>query len=482
MANMKKPAKAPDNERRYITECATAGIPKTQLERFLSAGYYPQPKQMQFHAAARRADQEGAPNMIGFGGARGGAKTHCVFAQIALDDCQRVPNLKVLFLRKVGKAAKESIRDLRIKILSSVPHKFNGTSSTITFPNGSFIIVGNFKNESDIDKYLGLEYDVIVLEEATQLTKTKYQDIQTVNRNARSDFRPRMYLTTNPGGVGHGWFKEDFVIPYRAGKDTDTLFIPATIFDNVFVNKEYRKKLEKLTGWKKKAWLDGDWDVLAGQFFTTFNHEKHAIEPAKIFDPLPANASIWAAMDYGFQHYTAVLLLMKYDGHIYVLAEHMARRTLVKQQAKMIKNMIGRFDIQDTAAEGERRPLTLEDIHTFVAGTDVFAQGKDRQGETVADQYSAFDIFLEPATMDRINGASRVLDLLGDDEHEIEPRISISTNCVKLLACLPSLEHDPKRPEDVLKVDCDEDGNGGDDPYDVLRYGTMVEPSQGVWI
>jgi hypothetical protein len=36
--------------------------------------------------------------------------------------------------------------------------------------------------------------------------------------------------------------------------------------------------------------------------------------------------------------------------------------------------------------------------------------------------------------------------------------------------CLPALQHDPNRPEDVLKVDADEDGNGGDDAADCLRY------------
>ncbi len=33
-----------------------------------------------------------------------------------------------------------------------------------------------------------------------------------------------------------------------------------------------------------------------------------------------------------------------------------------------------------------------------------------------------------------------------------------------------SLQHDPNRPEDVLKVDADEDGVGGDDTADCLRY------------
>ena len=35
---------------------------------------------------------------------------------------------------------------------------------------------------------------------------------------------------------------------------------------------------------------------------------------------------------------------------------------------------------------------------------------------------------------------------------------------------MPALQHDPNRPEDVLKVDADEEGNGGDDADDALHY------------
>jgi hypothetical protein len=34
----------------------------------------------------------------------------------------------------------------------------------------------------------------------------------------------------------------------------------------------------------------------------------------------------------------------------------------------------------------------------------------------------------------------------------------------------PALQYGPNRPEDVVKVDADEDGVGGDDPADALRY------------
>jgi hypothetical protein len=50
------------------------------------------------------------------------------------------------------------------------------------------------------------------------------------------------------------------------------------------------------------------------------------------------------------------------------------------------------------------------------------------------------------------------------------PRLFIHRRCGRLVECLPSLQHDPNRPEDVLKVDADEDGVGGDDAADALRH------------
>ena len=50
------------------------------------------------------------------------------------------------------------------------------------------------------------------------------------------------------------------------------------------------------------------------------------------------------------------------------------------------------------------------------------------------------------------------------------PTLFIHKRCGRLIETLPTLQHDPNRPEDVLKVDADEDGIGGDDAADALRY------------
>ena len=80
---------------------------------------------------------------------------------------------------------------------------------------------------------------------------------------------------------------------------------------------------------------------------------------------------------------------------------------------------------------------------------------------------------LTPANSDRIQGAAEWLNRLGDPAAGVAPRITVSARCTRLIECLPSLEHNPYRAEDVLKVDTDDDGLGGDDPYDAARYGIM---------
>jgi len=89
--------------------------------------------------------------------------------------------------------------------------------------------------------YLGLEYDVIGIEEATTLSPRKHLDISTCSRTSKPNWRPRIYSTSNPGGVGHAWYREKFIVPYRAGRETETRFIPARVDDNRFNNPEYAK-------------------------------------------------------------------------------------------------------------------------------------------------------------------------------------------------------------------------------------------------
>lgn len=439
-----------------------AGVPQDSLDRFLRAGYVPQPKQLKFHAAARECDNAGGPTQVGFGGARGPGKSHAIVAQAAIDDCQRFPGLKVLYLRKIQKNAKEQFEDLRRTVLKGTPHSF--ANSVLHFPNGSRIFLGHFKNETDIDQYLGIEYDVIVIEEATTLSLAKYRALRDSNRTSKQGFRPRIYVSTNPGGVGHGWFKATFITPARRDEETDTRFVFGTVEDNKFNDEDYQKKLEENTGWRLQAYRYGDWDIAAGQYFSTWRYDAIVKKDVEIMP----GANVWCSLDYGFQHPTVVYLFSEHDGKKQVIDEHWRRHALVPEHSADIKRML------------ERHGLKVESLRAFVASPDAFAKKGNESGKTIADEYADNGIKLTRANDDRVSGAAFLLKLLGRDADKkngvkaIAPQIEISERCAKLIENIPELQHDPHRPEDVLKVDIDEDGNGGDDPYDACRYGLMV--------
>jgi phage terminase large subunit len=462
----------------FSTAAVKAGCPMDQTFNLVRAETWLQERQLAASAAARLCDRADGPTAVGYGGARGGGKSHWLLAQMGVDDCQRVPGLKCLLLRKVGKANLEHFEDLRRKLFNKLPHEFSAFRGILAFANGSRIIAGHFQNEKDIDAYLGLEYDVIGIEEATTLTSRKYQDITTCCRTSKPNWRPRIYSTTNPGGVGHAWYRTRFVVPFLEKRETETRFVPARVMDNSFNNPEYRRVLENLGGWQRRAWLDGDWDLAAGQFFTSFRREVHVVSD---FDE--SRAREWfCGMDYGFAHYTVVLLgCTDGDGNLFIVDEHAERLWLPQRHAAAIKAMVRRHQMNGVVAmrgmqrlsmrseeEVQSRPLVLTDLQRFVAGTDVFSRQSD--GTTIAGQYGREGITLKPANMDRVNGWAEVRQKVGDPDAGIAPRLFIHQRCGRLIETLPSLQHDPNRPEDVLKVDADEDGVGGDDAADCLRY------------
>jgi hypothetical protein len=168
-------------------------------------------------------------------------------------------------------------------------------------------------------------------------------------------------------------------------------------------------------------------------------------------------------MDYGFAHFTVVLLGCRDgDGNTFVVDEHAERLWLPQRHVAAVQAMLARHG------------LAVEQLRRFVAGTDVFSRQSD--GTTIAAQYARAGLMLKPANMDRINGWAEVLQGFGDPEPNVglapavPPKLFIHRRCARLVETLPSLQRDPNRPEDVLKVDADDEGVGGDDAADCLRY------------
>ncbi len=480
----------------YARDGFHAGCPPDQIEHFIRAGIILQQRQLAASAAARLCDRPDGPSAIGYGGARGGGKSYWLLAQMGADDCQRFPGLKCLLLRKSNKANKENLEDYRKHLFAHLPHTYNATTGVLTFANGSVIIAKHYQHEKEInDSFLGLEYDVIGVEEATTLTRTKWEDIKTCCRSSKlfppstshglstpnsqpstSYWRPRIYSTTNPGGVGHDWYRQTFIIPCERACETTTRFIPARVQDNLFTNPEYKHILAAQTGWKKRAWCDGDWDIAAGQFFHTFRSAIH------VTDHIDESRAVeWlSGMDYGYTHYTVVLLgFLDADGSLYIVDEHAERGWVPQRHVPAIKAMFQRHRLLVGAPSsqplGEYMKIRMRfdppyswRVSGIAAGGDLFSHQYD--GSSIAAHFRDQGLRVIPANTNRVQGWAEIARRLGDLDAAINPTLFIHPRCARLLDCLPFLQHDPDQPADVLKTNPNEEGLGGDDAADALRY------------
>lgn len=199
-----------------------------------------------------------------------------------------------------------------------------------------------------------------------------------------------------------------------------------------------------------------------GRFFTMWSDETHLID---LTPPLPDSWIVWGALDWGWAHPTAAgLFAMDDAGDVFLVAEHVASHELTDWHAEHIIKLFAEWGV------------TMDDLRCFVAGMDVFSQRGDRHGKTIADQYADCGIVLSPAQTDRIAGASEVRARLGDPARNMPARFKVERRCVKTAACLPRMRHDPLRKEDVLKTNANAHGQGGDDEYDLVRYGLLAAP------
>lgn len=444
-----------------LTVAKNAGVSRDQANQLVSMRYVPLPWQWEFHAVAREADKPDGPVDIGVGGARGPGKSHAVLAQVALDDCQRIPNLKGLFLRQTGTAAKESFDDLIEKVLSGRIN-YQRTTNILKFPNGSRIILGGFKTVSDIDKYIGIEYDIIIVEELNQLTSDKYLKLRGSLRTSKQNWRPRMYTSFNPGGIGHEHVKDRYIKPFREKKEKETRFIGSTYLSNPYLNKEYIQFLEGLVGDLGKAWKEGDWDIFAGKYFKSFKYDIHAIPR---YVPNFRNGFLIGSMDWGrvdnFAFYVHHVFPVNFEGQMFyrivTFLEVYGNEKTPKEWAAIIERRLEGYN------------LTVENLVSIMSDDQIFSKSATDVSKTIADLFNdynpRYDGVLKTASKERVNGWEIMQNWLSMAP-DGKPYWQITENCINLLRTLPIAVHDLNKVEDI-------DQGGEDDALDSVRYGFM---------
>jgi len=451
---------------KMIQTAKDAGVPREQLERFLKAEYVPFPWQMRFHALSRTADNQDGPVKIGCGGARGPGKSHAIFAQITLDDCQRVRGLKGLFLRQTGRAAQESFGDLIFRILSEkVNYQYSEHKGLLKFNNNSRVILGGFKDERDIDSYIGIEYDFIAIEEVNQLTKKKIDMLLGSMRTSKKNWRPRLYVSFNPSGIGHQNIKETYVLPYRQNNETETRFIPSTYKDNPKLNREYIQYLEGLTGNLGRAWREGDFDVFEGMFFNEWSYAKHTCEPFQI----PSSWKRYRTIDYGRTNpFAAYWVAIDHDGTAWVYKEYYIAGKDADINAQKVVLLSQKYK-EGLPLFRNGEPIQ-ENYEYSMADNSIFS--KTGHGETIAQIFQKNGLMCLPCHKDRVARWNIMHQYLRIDPKTNEPKIKFFRNCYHAIRTIPLCIHNENKPEDLYGDFADDElgAQGVDHAADSVAY------------
>ncbi|MEG2625884.1 MAG: phage terminase large subunit, partial [Christensenella sp.] len=375
---------------------------------------------------------------VAYGGARGGGKSWAARIKVVLL-ALNYGGIQMLLLRRTLPELRENHVVALVKLLKGVA-RYKESTREFIFPNQSRLKLGYCDTEKDVLQYQGQAYDVIIMEEATQFTEFQYQTLTESNRSSgmcAEKFSPRMYLTCNPGGVGHAWVKRLFIDKHYIGSERaeDYAFIPAKVYDNKHLmekDPEYVRVLENISDpARRAAMLDGDWDIFIGQYFTEFKRDIHVIKPFVI----PEHWRRYVTMDYGLDMLACYFIAMDECGNAYVYKEIYETGLMVTDAAARIAAM------------------TNERIDTYYAPPDLWNRHADT-GKSTAEIFAECGIYLARAQNDRVQGWYNLHEWLKpftDEQGKQSARLRIFENCGNLIRTLPALRYDEKNPNDCAR-------------------------------
>ena len=326
---------------------------------------------------------------------------------------------------------------------------YSDSDKMMRFHNGSTISLGYCDAERDVLRYQGQEYDIIAIDEATQLSEMQFSVLKACLRGVKP-FPRRMYLTCNPGGVGHAWVKRLFVErSYRDGEiEKDYSFIPARLYDNpVLMNAdpEYVNSLRSLPEKLRRAWLYGEWNVFEGQFFPEFSDSVHVVTKSKV----PRELSYFAAADYGLDMFALLLLGIDRDGNVWCVDELCKSGLTLGEAGRAASSFLISYPVRYLVISPDMYNRRQD---SGLSGIEIFTSGGPLPP-------------ISPADNRRVQGWRAVREYLPADA---KPFLRICENCTCLISSLPALICDPLRNEDA-----------SDSPHEVthspeaLRYALM---------
>ena len=393
----------------------------------------PSPKQKEFLEATVR--------YVGYGGARGGGKSWAVRRKAivlacAYGDTEDHEGITILIVRRtLQELYQNHIRHLISETKAIADYK--DKHRTLEFKNGARIVFGYLENEKDADQYQGNEYDVIFIDEATQISEYMFNILKACVRGTKPGVPKRIYCTCNPGGKGHAYVKRLFIDrQYVEGENpNDYEFIQAKVDDNEYLmlhDPEYINQLNSLPDGLREAWRDGRWDLFVGQFFTEWDSTVHECAPFRI----PDHWKRYHVIDYGLDMLASLWAAVDEKGDVY------------------ITRGIAEPNLNIPAACERMRAAEAGDNCQYIRFAPPDLWGRERtNGKRQSDMFAENGFVFQKSDNDRKAGWLAVKELMAVEHIQDKPVTKLHIfrgYAPDLTRCLPLLQYNPKIPGDTM--------------------------------
>ncbi len=431
-----------------------------------------------------------------YGGARGSLKTEGTLGDWIGHSAQYGEAAAGVMVRRTREQLKETFE--RAKTLLR-PLGFHPAGNTITSPQGARLRFGYLERDKDAENHQGDNNTRVYAEELGNFPSPipifKMMATLRSTRGVPCGFRG----TGNPGGPGHGWVKARYITPAPAGfkvirepftnpftgevVEKERIFIPGRITDHNLLGAGYIANLQ-MSGSAAlvRAWLLGDWDVVAGAYFDEFTKQRHVLRAF----PIPKHWKRYTASDWGSSRpfWTGWFAIVQEEMQVETETGEVV--TLLPGALVIYKEWYGEDDKRPGQNIGMKLPVEAwakgvldrckgQEIAYHVVDTSMFDEdgGPSLAERAMKVRVNGKGLQLRRADKRRLPGWNQVRYRLRGDQYPepCDPMLFITAACPDAVRTLAALQHD-----DVESKIEDADSEGEDHPPDGIRYGCMSRP------
>lgn len=419
-----------------------------------------------------------------FGGASEGGKSHLVRVFL-IAACLACKKIQCVLIRKkyadILSNHVEGSSGFRSLLAPLVERKLvKITDEGISFPHGSNIMFQHCQDERQFDSAQGVEKQILVIDEATQISERLIRFFRgwvrmTPDERAKQPKEwqnklPCILYTANPIGPSVGFFRRNFV-KARPHFEIETVegfkrqYIPSRAEDNLSIDMEAHKgRMAGLGDAALSRALDtGDWDAPTGEYFPEWSEERHLtkedfVPPRSFFrfrtfdwgTADPASVSWWAVSD-GESFYVGDNEHWYPRGALICYREwYICDSENPSKGARMRNEDMARGILERSPKPEERNIVTLTDSFPFM----------DHGGMSIAEVFEREGVTLTKGDTSRVPGWSQLRDrLIGiqidSNNPKRYPMIYFQPQCKFAREYIPAL---PRHPSETKSQDAAEHG------------------------